>query len=164
MFEFLETILLGTGTGVLGTLMSFGTDFFKTRQRHAQSLELRRIDLEIAQAEAAGAERRAAIDLEADTVQAENEALIASYRQEAARLSRPGEGGAMLAVDVFRGLMRPGMTLLFLVLTGAVYFKLSADFDFLDLRERIIDTILYLTTTCTIWWFGGRQVAKSAAK
>lgn len=70
----------------------------------------------------------------------------------------------MLAVDVFRGLMRPGMTLLFLVLTGAVYFKLSADFDFLDLRERIIDTILYLTTTCTIWWFGGRQVAKSAAK
>lgn len=163
MFEtLLQTVLLGGGTGLIGTLFSFGTDWLKARQRHAQEVDMRRIDLEIADREAAGAAQVARIEAEGDVAEAEAEALTASFRQEMTRFARAGEGGAMLFVDVVRGLLRPSLTVGFVVLTGFIYFTLTPEDA--HLKTRIIETVLYLATTCTVWWFGGRQVAKSAAK
>ena len=163
MFDFLQSILLGSGTGLVGTAMSFGIDWFKTRQGHAQELKLREMDLKIAEMEAQGAVNASLIEAEAESERAAASALSASYRQEMTRFSRPGETGIMLAVDVVRGFMRPGLTAGFLLLTGVIYFLLSSQVEYFSLRERIIDTILYLTVTCVIWWFGGRQLSKTQA-
>lgn len=118
------------------------------------------MDLEIAREEAASAAHRVAIETEGAVAEAEARALEQSYRQEATRLSRPGESGVMLAVDVVRGCIRPGLTLLFVVLTGVIFFTLTAQEA--DLKVRIVETVLSLTVTTVIWWFGGRGLDKPA--
>ena len=148
MLEGLLAILTGGASGLLGTALSGGMAHFESKRKHAQELELRKLDMEMAAAETAAANTQAALE-------AENNALMASYSEASKRLSAPGESGWLVAVDVVRGLTRPVLTLLFVVLAGGMFFTLSDA----ALEARIVDTVLYLTTTCVIWWFGGRRKA-----
>ena len=163
MLDLLTSILTGGATGFLGTALSFGVDYFRAKQRHGQELELRRLDMELASIEAAGAEKVAALQLESEREQAELAAFRESYREASRRWSRPGDGVLMQFVDVVRGMTRPALTWGFVVLTGAIYFTMGdgdAVVDGTAVKARIIDTVLYLTTTCVLWWFGARQIAK----
>ena len=157
MLDMLTALLTGGLTGLLGTALTAGVDYFKARQRHAQELDLRRLDLDIAQVEAASAERRVAIQAETERDKAEWEGFKASYREARQRWST-GESGWIVFVDVVRGLTRPAGAWSFLAITGAIYFTLGADDAVL--RARIVETVLYLTTTAWLWWFGARQLAK----
>lgn len=161
MLDALLAILTGGATGLLGTALSFGVDYFRDRQRHAQELELRRLDMEIAQAEAASAERAAAVEAESERERAAWSALEASYREAARRWSR-GDSGWLVFVDVVRGLTRPAGAWAFFAITGLIYFTLGAEDA--GLRGRIVDTVLYLTTTAWLWWYGARQLAKQRAQ
>ena len=162
MLDALLSILTGGATGLLGTAVSFFTSYFQARQRHAQEMELRRLDLEMTEAEAASAERVAAVEAESARDQAAWSALETSYRAASRRWSR-GDSKWLVFVDVVRGLTRPGLTFLFVGLVGAIYFTLGgSDMETIDIRPHIIDTVLYLATTCVLWWFGARQLAKRA--
>ncbi len=162
MLDALLSILTGGATGLLGTAVSFFTSYVQAKQRHTQEMDLRRLDLEISRAEAASAERVAAIEAESERDQAAWSALEASYRTASRRWSR-GDSKWLVFVDVVRGLTRPGLTFLFVGLVGAIYFALGgSDMETIDIRPRIIDTVLYLATTCVLWWFGARQLAKRA--
>ena len=159
------SILTGGATGLLGTAMSGVIDFFQARQRHGEEMDLRRLDIELAKAEAEGALARAAIEAEAERERAEWEALEASYRTAARRWSRPGEGWAMQLVDAVRGLTRPALTWSLFALVGAIYFLLGAsEFTTEPLRPRIVETVLYLFTAAILWWFGARQIEKRRAQ
>jgi len=82
-------------------------------------------------------------------------------RREASRRWSRGDSKWLVFVDVVRGLTRPGLTFLFVGLVGVIYFTLGgSDMEILDIRPRIIDTVLYLATACVLWWFGARQIAK----
>ncbi len=88
-------------------------------------------------------------------------AMRASYAEAGRRWSRSDDGWAMSLVDVIRGLVRPALTVGFLALTAAVYFTLGDDpVAEIDIAPRVIDTILYLSTTTVLWWFGARQAGK----
>ena len=158
MLDMLNSLLFGSVTGILGTVVSVGTDWLRTRQQHRNELEMRQFDLEIAREEAASAAHRIALETDAQVATAEARALEESYRQERSRLSIPGEKGAMVWVDVIRGMLRPGLTIMFVALTGIIYFTLQP--AELDLKARIIETVLSLTVTVVIWWFGGRRLDK----
>ncbi len=168
MFEellgFGMSILTGGATGLLGTAISGVIDYFQGRQRHAQELDLRRLDIELAQAEASGAERVAAIEAEGERDRAEWEAMTASYREAGARWSRPGDGVLIQLVDFVRGMTRPVLTWGLVALVGAIYFLLaSADAHAEKLQPRIVETVLYLATAAVLWWFGQRQIEKRHA-
>ena len=120
----------GGATGLLGTAISGVIDFFQARQNHAQEMDLRRLDIDLAKAEAEGAERVAAIEAEGVRDQAEWEAMAASYREAGARWSRPGEGVLMQLVDFTRGMTRPELTFGLVALVGAIYFLLGASDEF----------------------------------
>ena len=155
------SVLTGGATGLLGTALSAVVDFFQSRQQHAQELDLRRLDIELAKAEAEGAAAHAAIEAQASRERAEWEALEASYREASRRWSRPGDGRLMQLVDAVRGLTRPALTWSLFGLVGAIYFLLGAsDFAALSLRPRIVETVLYLFTAAVLWWFGTRQIEK----
>lgn len=155
------SILTGGATGLLGTAVSGVIDFFQARQRHAQEMDLRRLDIELAQAEADSAERVAAIEAESTRDRAELEAMEASYREASSRMSRPGDGWAMQLVDVVRGLTRPTLTWGLVALVGVIYFTLGAgDLASEGIKPRIVETILYLATAAVLWWFGQRQIEK----
>ena len=100
----------------------------------------------------------AAIEAEGTRDRAETEALEASYREATSRMSRPGEGFFMKLVDFVRGMTRPVLTF---GLVGAIYFLLGAqDLAIVELRPRIVETVLYLATAAILWWFGARQIEK----
>ena len=160
MLEALLSILTGGATGLLGTALSAGIGYFERRQRYQQEMELRRLDLEITRAESESAERIAAIEAESNDNAAAMKALEASHRSATVRWSR-GDSAWFVFVDVVRGLIRPVLTLGFLGLAAAIYFRLPVD-PSVDVGARLIDTVLYLATTTTLWWFGTRP--KSGAK
>ena len=168
MFEaILETgaaILSGGVTGLLGTAITGVMSFLQERQRHAQEMDLRRLDIELAQTEAMAAERTAAIEAESEREQAQAGMLTASYEEAARRWSRSGDGVLMQLVDVVRGLTRPALTWTLVGLVAAIYFWLGSSADVDALRARIIDTVLYLATAAVLWWFGARQVSKPRAQ
>ena len=161
LFNLGASVLTGGATGLLGTALSAVVDFFQSRQQHSQELDLRRLDIELAKAEAEGAAAHAAIEAQATRERAEWEALEVSYREASRRWSRPGEGRLMQFVDAVRGLTRPLLTWSLFALVGAIYFLLGAsDLAAMGLRPRIVETVLYLFTAAMLWWFGSRQIEK----
>ena len=156
MLDGILAILTGGATGIAGTLVSAGTEYFKEKQQHAHEIELRRVEMEMMSTEAQSAERIAAIERESEQMRAEHAALEASYRAATTRMST-GDSRWLVAVDVIRGLTRPVLTLLLVTLVGVIYFTLSPEHG---LEGQIIDTVLYLATTCVLWWFGARHVGR----
>lgn len=162
MIDALMAILTGGATGLLGTALGFAAEYLTARQTHAHEVELRRFDMELARVEAASAERAAVAAAETAESAAAWSALEASYRESGARLGS-ADSPWLTFVDVVRGLLRPLLTLGSLALVAAMYFTLgSTDIEILDIRPRIVDTALYVATTCVLWWFGARSLDKRA--
>jgi hypothetical protein len=68
-------------------------------------------------------------------------------------------------LDLFRGLVRPALTVYLCVLSTLIYYQareliaqqpLKPD-QALQIENLIVGTILYLTTTCVLWRFGTRN-------
>ena len=162
MIDALTALLTGGATGLLGTAISGALSFLGARQRHAQEVELRGMDMEMARFEADSAARVASVEAEGARDTAAWGAMEASYKEAARRWSR-GDSRWLVAVDVVRGLMRPALTLGAVVLVACIYFTLGgSDMEILDIRPRIVDTVLYIATTCVLWWFGARAIDKRA--
>ena len=156
MLEAIASILTGGATGLLGTVISAGIGIFERRQRHQEELALRQLDLDVTRAEAASAERVAAVEAESADAEAGWRAFEASHRTAVARWSR-GDSAWLVAVDVIRGLIRPVLTVGFLALAAVIYFTLPAPVIPPEgIAARMVDTVLYLTTTTVLWWFGTR--------
>lgn len=152
LFQTIPTLFTGAATGLVGTAISAGTKFMAVRQQHKHELALRDKDMELMRMEAATVDRAA----EAEAEIAEAEAMRESYREAAARWSVPGDGTMMKLVDLCRGLTRPGLTWYFVVLLTIVFFTIATA----TMQAQIISTLLYLTTTCVLWWFGARVTDK----
>lgn len=157
MFEALIGIVSGGATGLLGTLVSFGAQYFARRQAHQQEVELRRLDLELAETEGRTAERKAAIEAESQEGTAAWKAMEKSLEGQGERWSRGGSRWLVL-VDVIRGLTRPVGAWMFLGIAAAIYFSTSDE----EVRTAIVSTVLYLMTAAWLWWFGARVTDKLA--
>ena len=155
MLDIVASLLTGGATGILGVAVSTVTDYMERRARHREAIEQQRLDIELAQIEAASVEHRATLALQTAELEAEGRALEASYAEAQQRWSRPGEGALIVAVDVVRGLTRPLITWLLIILVAAIYWTSLPGEE--ALRDRIVATVLYLATTCVVWWFGGRR-------
>lgn len=145
MFEIIASLLTGGATGVLGIGISKVFGFLERKQEHAQEVELRKLDAELAKIEAASVDRQQALEVEARV-------LEASYKAADRRWSTPGDSKLLLFVDFVRGMTRPFLTVLFVSLAGVFYF-VSED---PATHERVEHTILYLATASSLWWFGTR--------
>ena len=75
----------------------------------------------------------------------------------------------MFALDFFRGLMRPGLTVYMAILVTMIYWEMQALLETLNVTfdggqalitvQLIVNTILYLFTTAFVWWYGDRNRA-----
>ena len=69
------------------------------------------------------------------------------------------------SLDFLRGSIRPAMTIYLVILTTFMYWKmvdLSAGIEFdptqaWEVVQLIVSTMLYLTSTAVLWWFGTRN-------
>jgi hypothetical protein len=171
------SILSGGATGLLGVGIQRIADYKNKKldieiqkQKFEQERALRELDAKIMEQEWAARTKVAQVEAEGKREVADAEAFAASFKLEPVRYSegvKPGPvGGFMLIfLDFLRGIVRPGLTVYLCVLTTLIYLQARELLNKEDLTSEqalgvesfIINTILYLTTTCVLWWFGTRN-------
>lgn len=188
MLEILGTavgaIFGGGATGLLGVVFQRFFDWLNTREqlkllqaKQSHELAMRAKDVELMDkewqgrlqvAQQEGADRR---DV------AETEAFAATMLKEPERYSyaptlTPWQQWIMVLVDALRALVRPGLTIYLCALTTYVWMQVRALLvledaakasDILDIWKMVVGTILYLTTTVVLWWFGTRNKQQQPA-
>jgi hypothetical protein len=180
-------IFSGGATGIIGVVAQRYADYKNKQldmqlenQRHANAVALREVDAKIMAQEAAakiqvvsleneGKVNVANIEKDAQEQAADAAAFAKSYDLEP-KLYNSGaltknQNWFMVLLDVFRGSIRPLLTLYLCVLTTLIYFQARGllaqeDLDVeraMALNDYIVHSILYLTTTIVLWWFGTRN-------
>jgi hypothetical protein len=176
-----SSIFSGGATGIIGVIAQRFADYKNKQldmqleaQRHANAVALRRVDAEIMAQEWAARTKVAEVEGETAKEVADAAAFGKSFEMEPQRYSgeklTPNQQWVMVALDAFRGAVRPMLTVYLCVLTTLIYIlarqKVQAEDltsgEALELLKLIIGSILYLTTTCVLWWFGTRNKNKGA--
>lgn len=172
------TSILGGGiTGLAGTVIqsvytykSKQLDIDLEKTKAANELEQRKLDGQLMAQEWAARTQVATITAQSETDKADAAALAASYATEPQQYSEKSllthsQEWVMVMLDALKAVIRPSMTIYLCVLTSLIYFQTRAlvsagQGDSFALLERLVNTILYLFTTVTLWWFGSRNKAK----
>lgn len=179
LFSGLLAIVSGGATGLLGVVFQRIFDHWKLKQeldqmreRHAHDQAMKRIDIELMKEEWAQRVKVAQVEGETAREVSDAQAFAASFALEPKMYSqnvKPGKIGGFLLVlaDVVRGIVRPGLTIYLAWIATAIYWdsqRILAS-ELLDekavhgLHQQIVFTLLYLFTTCVLWWFGTRNKA-----
>jgi hypothetical protein len=189
ILEILGSIFSGGATGILGIVAQRFADYKNKQldmqlegQRHANTVALRELDSRIMAQEAAakievttleGENANALQELknEGEIAKADGVAFTKSYELEpklynSGKLTT-GQQWVMVILDAIRGSVRPLLTIYLCVLTTYIYFQAKGllsqeDLDVdqaMELTKYVVHSILYLTTTIVLWWFGTRNKA-----
>jgi len=183
-----SSIFAGGATGLLGVLVQRYFDH-KNReldkqleaQRQTHELSMRDKDAAIMAQEWAGRTQVADIEAAATVNAADAVAFGESFKLEPKQYSsnvvKPtkGQSWVLVLVDALRGIVRPGLTVYLCAITTLIYSDAQlllnkaqgmTATEALDLTKMVVSTVLYLTTTCVLWWFGTRnkQSAPQIAK
>lgn len=133
----------------------------------------------VADAQAQAQVRGAELEAQARADEAAARAYVASVDADRATYLDAGTQSRskfarvmMTIVDSVRGLIRPVLTL-YLVVLATFMFAWATNLatasggsaidaaKATEIVKSIIDTLLYLATTCVVWWFGVRPSAKA---
>jgi len=170
------SIFSGGATGLIGVILQRFADY-KNKQldlqlidkKNAQELAMRDKDAMIMQQEWAGRTQVATVEGAAKEAVADAATLAESYKMEPQRFSdgvkyTHGQGWVMVILDAMRGAVRPILTVYLCVLTTLIYLQAHALLgttmtpeQAFKMVEMIVGSVLYLTTTCVLWWFGTRN-------
>lgn len=173
----LLAIVSGGATGILGVIFQRVFDHWKQKQEldkikaiHAHELAMKRADAEIMKEEYAQRVKLAQTEGETAREVADSQAFAASFQLEPKRYSegvKAGKIGGFLLIlaDVVRGVVRPGLTIYLAWIATALYWdsqKMLSGSGFeakllVSMHQQIVFTLLYLFTTCVLWWFGTRN-------
>ena len=177
------TSLLGGGlTGILGSTVqrvfeykSKKLDIELQKDKFVNEVALKKVDAEIMAQEWASRTRVAEVEgasrVEVEDARAFNTALTSEpQRYSQGDLTRP-QNWLMVSLDFFRGIVRPGLTLYLCSITTVVYIQarevmgsnISSNQAY-DLVDTIVHTVLYLTATCVLFWFGSRDKGRAVTK
>ena len=148
MFEMILSVLPGGAAGILGSLIgkAFGfLDFFieekKKDNDHARTIEMTRLSAELRSEELEN--ERAIVEEEQAGKQ-----RAASYRHDmSAGVSYPW-------VAAILRLVRPTLTLMLIAIVWYIY----ATSNDIAQQETIIQSVIYMTSTAVLWWFGDRAM------
>ena len=179
MLSLLMSVVSGGATGLLGVVLQRVFDWLHVREQAKQKkldqefeLEKRKIDVQIADKEWAGRMSVAATEAEAAKDVAASNAFAASLLKEPERYSSTkvtkNQNWVLIALDFLRGIVRPALTVYLCALTTYIWWQVRQlisveDLDVgevLEVWKLVVNTILYLTTTCILWWFGTRNRQK----
>jgi hypothetical protein len=163
------TGLIGGAVDKVFTYKTKKLEIEQNRERFAHEVNMRKADAEIMAQEWASRTKVAEIETAAKVDVADAGAFAASFNEPIRYAENVTEkqNWLMVGLDVMRGVIRPGLTLYLCILTTLLYLKahklvpseIPTD-QALAMVNEIQNTIMYLTTTCILWWFGTRNKAK----
>lgn len=161
------TGLIGTGIGAYFTYQSKKLDVELQKEKYANEIELKKADAAIMAQEWSARTQIAQTTADAQKDAEDSKAFAASLTSEPQRYAEgpltSKQNWLMVALDLLRGIIRPLMTLYLAGITTLVYLQAHALIgtsmpvdQAAALTTRVIDTVLYLTTTAVLWYFGSR--------
>lgn len=181
LFDGLLAVVSGGATGLLGVIAQRLFDHWKLKQeidklrvQHEHEQSMRRIDAEIMAQEWAARTKVAEVEAAGKEAVADAQAFASSFGLEPKLYSekvKPGKWGGFLLIlaDVVRAVIRPGLTVYLAWVAHLLYEQNRALIAVIDpstdtmtmfgLHKQIVLTLLYLFTTCVLWWFGTRNKA-----
>lgn len=173
----ITSILSGGATGLIGVVAQRYFDHKKAQldlesQKLKQDHEvaMREADSKIVDREWAGRAQVASTEAEAAKDVAASQAFGQTLLREPERYSNAaaltwGQQWILVLLDAVRGSVRPFLTVYLCALTTYIWYQvrqlLSIEDlepgDVLEVWKLVVSTILYLTTTVVLWWFGTRN-------
>ena len=174
---------LGGITGILGTWLKRRYETSLARIENQRRKDERDHEIKMMELEHKSALAIAEVERQESADKSAARSHVQSYKLEPQRFSeglefpdtwfgrRAHEVSSFLlhALDFFRGLMRPGLTVYMAVLVTWVYWDLTMLLDTLGIAfdadqamtmlTMIVNTFLYLFTTAFVWWYGDRNRA-----
>lgn len=167
--DILGNVFSGGLTGLIGIGVQRYYEY-KTKQLDLQAqndkfsheIDMKRQDLAIMAQEWAGRTSVASVEASDHANVADSQAFQTALTSEPSKFSdasklTPEQEWVMVGLDLVRGLIRPTLTIYLCLLTTLLYFQTKGVPPDASVLKSIIDTILYLTTTCVLFWFGSRN-------
>ena len=176
VIDMVSSVLTGGATGLIGVgLQRFAE--YKNKQleieielkKAASELEMRKADASIMAQEWAARTKVVEVQAEASASVAADQAFSQALLMEPKQYSQgitatPAQAWLMFILDFVRGFVRPGLTIYLCFITTVIYLKASGMVEAGMSQDRayelvilIVNTVLYLTTTCVLFWFGTRN-------
>lgn len=180
MLDGLLSVFTGGLTGIIGVAIQRFTEY-KTKQLEAEmakdkmahEIDMKHADAEIMQQEWASRTKVAEIEGAAKESVADAGAFDTALTSEPKRYSDETkttneQQWMFVMLDFVRGAVRPALTIYLCGITTVIYVQSknllgSSTFtpdQAYNLTAQIIETVLYLTTTCVLFWFGTRNKEK----
>lgn len=168
------SVLSGGATGLIGTAIQ-SIYQYKTRQldidlektKAANELEKQKLDIQMQAQEWASRTQIATITTQGEVDQADAATLGASYQLEPQQYSEKtllthAQNWIFVFIDALRAVIRPGLTVYLCAVTTMIYMQTRGlittnQVDSFALLEKLVNTILYVTTTVILWYFGSRN-------
>jgi hypothetical protein len=148
MFDFILSVLTGGATGIFGSILGKVFGFIdgwqeekKAKNEHTRTMEMARLQNEL---------RSKELESERGIVEAAQagQAKTASYQHDmSAGISYPW-------VAAILRLVRPVLTMALIGLMLFIYIRISD----LAQQEAIIQSVIYMSSTAVLWWFGDRAM------
>jgi hypothetical protein len=179
MVELLGTIFgsifSGGATGLLGVVFQRFADYKNKQldmqleaQKQLNAIAMKEMDAKIMAQEWAAKLQVVEVETAGKIDVADSAAFAKSFEMEPKQYATGkltnGQKWVMVCLDAIRGIIRPFLTIYLCVLTTIVYNQahtlLGQTMDAaaaLEVVKLVIGTILYLTTTCVLWWYGTRN-------
>jgi hypothetical protein len=164
-----SSVFAGGATGLFGVGIQRWADY-KTKQLElGNEVELKKADAAImaqewaSRTQIAATEGQTGLGTSADAVFKSTYSDGRSFSQGIT--PSPFQSYLFVFLDFLRGVIRPLLTVYLCVLTTLIYCQVQSMLldgnltqeQILPMVMKVSDTILYLTTTCVLWWFGSRM-------
>jgi len=163
----------GAITGLLGSAMTAFVEYKKQKQQFEFELAKTKLDQETMKMEWEGRAKIATTEKEEKVEVAESEAFAKSFAADKATYLKEIPKGRMgkvisfmfAVVDFVRGMTRPTLTFYLCALTTWLAYEVYTLVGGLrvltpeqayNLLMQILMVVLYITTSCVLWWFGTR--------
>src|SRR5271157_2775163 len=168
------TGLIGTAVSAVANYQSKKLDIELEKQKSADEIEMRKLDIQAQAAEIAAQAQIAQIQTQGEVDKADAATLAASYQMEPQQYSEKSllthaQEWVFVLLDTLRAIIRPGMAIYLCVLVSLIYFQTRGlikqePTDSFVLLEKLVNTILYLFTTCVLWYYGSRPIQSKGDK
>ncbi len=174
--DIVMSVVSGGVTGLLGSVITLIAGY-KTKQLELEGkkldrdheIALRHADARIIELEWQSREKIAMVETEGRMDIADSAAFQVALQNEPKQYANPSKftkmnNSMMVFLDFIRGSIRPGLTLYLCAITTAVWMQAGDIIKSqpipveaaVDIYTQITMTVLYLTTTSVLFWFGTR--------
>ncbi len=145
MLELLASAAGGGLFGLAGSLIKKVMAFFEMKQKNAHELEVLRLEQANMRMEIEARRHIAEIDLERDIETSADESLQSAIQAE-------GRLRSSNWVNDVRGLVRPLLTLMLLIVTTSFWYNT----DDPTIEARLANELVFMTSAAVLFWFGDR--------